>query len=74
MKNSDGTTSIYYNIVIETKRNDRQLIAYLRYLLESWQTNINFQLIIDIKKVLMYMTKYIIKTETSMIKGTTALI
>ena len=74
MKNSDSNTSIYYNTFIETKRNDRWLIAYLRYLLESWQTNINFQLIIDIKKVLMCITKYIIKTKTSMIKGITALI
>ena len=60
--------NLYHDIAIKTKRNNRWFVAHLGHSLESWQANINFQLIIDIKKVLLHMTKYIIKTETSMIK------
>ena len=52
-----------YRIEMITDRNDKWLVCHPRHLLESWCSNIDFQLIIDIEKVLRYMTKYVIKVE-----------
>ena len=62
-----------YEIDIVPLRNDRWLVSHPRHLLESWQANIDFQLIVDIKKVLRYMTKYVTKCESTMTKGIAAM-
>ena len=62
-----------YEIDIVPLRNDRWLVSHPRHLLESWQANIDFQLIVDIKKVLRYMTKYATKCESTMTKGIAAM-
>ena len=50
------------------KRNDRWLVSYPRHLLESWQANIDFQLMLDVDKVLRFMKKYVTKCERAMTK------
>ena len=38
---------------------------HCRVFLEQWQANIDFRLTIDVGKIVLYMTKYVTKTETS---------
>jgi len=40
-----------YSIDVVHKRNDRWLVAHPRYLLESWQGNLDYQLVVDYGKV-----------------------
>ena len=54
-------------------RNDRWLVSHPRHLLESWQANIDFQLTLDIDKVLKHMTKCVAKCEGAMTKGIAAM-
>ena len=56
------------------KINDSWLNSHIGPLLESWQANVDFQLIIDSGKVVRYMTKYVTKAESSMTKGIAAMI
>jgi len=65
---------IEYRIEMITDRNDKWLVCHPRHLLESWRGNIDFQLIVDVEKVLRYMTKYVTKVETNMTKGIAAMI
>ena len=56
------------------KRNDNWLNSHIRPLLEFWQVNVDFQLIIDSGKVARHVTKYVTKAESSMTKGVAAMI
>ena len=63
-----------YRIEMITDCNDKWLVCHPRHLLESWHGNIDFQLIIDIEKLLRYITKYVTKVEKNMTKGIAAMI
>ena len=66
--------TLYYKFEIITKRNDKWLVAHPRFLLVSWQGNIDLQVIFDNGKVDNYLTKYVTKPEISMTKGIAAMI
>ena len=66
--------SFKYNIEIITKRNDKWLVSHPRHFLESWQANLDYQLVVDYDKVFDYMTKCVTKTETSITKGIASMI
>ena len=63
-----------YSIDVVYKHNDRWLVVHPRYLLESWQGNLDYQLVVDYSKVFQYMTKYATKTELLMLKGIATMI
>ena len=64
---------LHYEINIVPKRNYRWLESHPIYSLESWQANIDFQLTLDIDKVLRHMTKHVTKCEHAMTKCITAM-
>ena len=60
---------IYYKIDCVNKRNDRWTNTHVETFLESWMANIDFQVVIDLGKVIDYLTKYVTKPESNMSKG-----
>ena len=72
-KNSDGSIGarnvLRYRIELMTKRNDRWLNSHNRKFLESWMANMDFRLVVDIGKVMEYLTKYVTKAEKSLTRG-----
>ena len=49
-------------------------MSYLCYFLENWSENIDFQLIIDVEKVLSHVKKYATKTKINLTKDIAAMI
>ena len=47
-------------------RNDRWINSHMRGLMEMWMANMDFQLVVDVDKVIAYMTKYVTKPEIEM--------
>jgi len=72
-KNSDGTVGarnvLRYRIELMTKRNDRWLNSHNQNFLESWMANMDFRLVVDIGKVMEYLTKYVTKPEKTLTRG-----
>jgi len=62
-KNSNG--DIIYRTKIITKRNDSLINGYCRFMLDSWRTNMDFQIIMDPVACAQYIAKYTTKCETS---------
>ena len=66
-----GSSEVKFRIEIVRRINDRHLNSHSRPLLESWQANMDMQLIVDSGKVVDYMTKYVTKTEAASTKTIT---
>ena len=50
------------------------MVSHSHHFLESWLANIDFQLIVTIKKILRCITKYATKSESTITKGIAAII
>ena len=57
-KKSDVTPQVKFCFEIIRRINDRWFNSHIRPILEFWQTNIDFQLVLDVGKVVDYMPKY----------------
>ena len=67
---SDGVEPQYtYELSMNSIRNDRWLNSHMYGLMQIWLANMDFQLVVDINKVVSYMTKYVCKPEMEMTKG-----
>lgn len=53
----DKAHVFHYRINVLTKMNYKWLIAHPPHYLESWQGNLNYQLVVDYDKLFDYMTK-----------------
>ena len=60
---------LYYKIDCVNKRNDRWMNTHVETFLDSWMANIDFQVVIDLVKVVSYLIKYVTKSESDMSKG-----
>ena len=43
--------------------------THVETFLDSWMANIDFQMVVDLGKVIAYLTKYVTKPESDMSKG-----
>ena len=67
---SDGNAPEFkYELSMNSIRNDRWLNSHMHGLMEIWLANMDFQLVVDVNKVVNYMTKYVCKPEMEMSKG-----
>ena len=67
---SDGNEPEFkYELSMNSIRNDRWLNSHLVGLMQIWLANMDFQLVVDVNKVVNYMTKYVCKPEMEMSKG-----
>ena len=67
---SDGVEPQYtYELSMNSIRNDRWLNSHMYGLMQIWLANMDFQLVVDVNKVVSYMTKYVCKPEMEMTKG-----
>ena len=67
---SDGVEPQYtYELRMNSIRNDRWLNSHMHGLMQIWLANMDFQLVVDVNKVVNYMTKYVCKPEMEMTKG-----
>ena len=67
---SDGNApELTYELCMNSKRNDRWLNSHMHGVMQVWLANMDFQLIVDVNKVVNYMTKYVCKPEVEMSKG-----
>jgi len=67
---SDGNEPEFkYELSMNSIRNDRWLNSHLISLMQIWLANMDFQLVVDVNKVVNYMTKYVCKPEMKMSKG-----
>ncbi len=62
----EGNPSFAYELCMNSLRNDRWVNSHMRGLMELWRANSDFQLVVDIDKVITYMTKYVTKPEIEM--------
>lgn len=70
LSGSDGNAPEFkYKLSMNSIRNDRWLNSYVHGLMQIWLANIDFQLVVDVNKVVNYMTKYVCKPEMEMSKG-----
>jgi len=59
---SDGNgTEFTYELSMNFICNDRWLNSHMYDLMQIWLTNMDFQLVVDVNKVVNYMTKYVCK-------------
>ena len=58
-----------YELSMNSLRNDRWLNSHMYGLMQIWLANMDFQLVVDVNKVVNYMTKYVCKPEMEMSKG-----
>jgi hypothetical protein len=63
----DGNTK--YTIEMVTRRNDAWINGHDPFVLMFWQANVDCQLIVDLGKVSLYMSKYVTKTEADCSKS-----
>ena len=68
-KTSDGLYAVRYRIECLSKRNDRWLNSHCKVALCSWMANMDMRIVVDVGKVVEYLTKYVTKTEKSLSKG-----
>ena len=66
---SNGSEPEYkYKLSMNSIRNDRWLNSKIHGLMKIWLANMDFQLVVDVNKVVSYMTKYVCKPEMEMSK------
>ena len=58
-----------YELSMNSIRNDRWLNSHMYCLMQIWLANMDFQLVVDVNKLVSYMTKYVCKPEMEMTKG-----
>ena len=58
-----------YNIQMNSLRNDMLFNSHMREFIKFWLANMDFQLVVDIDKVIPYMTKYVTKQEIETSSG-----
>ena len=66
MKRNPNSENLSYVLDIVEKRNDGWLNSHIRPVMEVWQANVDFQLVIDTGKIASYMTKYVTKSEPNL--------
>ena len=66
MKRNPKSERLTYVLDIVEKRNDGWLNSHIRPVIEVWQANVDFQLVIDSGKITSYMTKYVTKAEPNL--------
>ena len=67
---SEGNEPILkYELCMNSKRNDKWVDSHMKGLMEIWLANMDFQLVVDVNKVVSYMTKYVCKSEIEISKG-----
>ena len=67
---SDGNAPEFtYELCMNSKRNDKWLNSHMHGVMQVWLANMDFQLVVDVNKVVNYMTKYVCKPEVEMSKG-----
>ena len=54
---------------MNSQRNDKWLNSHMHGVMQVWLANMDFQLVVDVNKVVNYMTKYVCKPEVEMSKG-----
>ena len=59
----------YTKIECWCKRNDRWMNTHVSCMLEAWMANCDVRLVVDIGKVIQYLTKYVTKPEKDMSVG-----
>ena len=65
----EGGAIYTYEIRMNSGRNDRWLNSHMYGLMQIWLANMDFQLVVDVNKVVSYMTKYVCKPEMEISKG-----
>ena len=64
LKNCDWDYPTFvYKLRMNILHNDLWINYYMQGLIEFWLTDMNFQLVVDIDKIIAYMTKYVTKSE-----------
>ena len=64
---SDGNAPEFtYELSMNSIRNDRWLNSHMHGVIQVWLANMDFQLVVDVNKVVNYMTKYVCKPEMEM--------
>ena len=58
-----------YELSMNSLHNNRWLHSHMYGLIQIWLANMDFQLVVDINKVVNYMTKYLCKPKIIMSKG-----
>ena len=67
---SDGNSPEFtYELCMNPLRNDKWINSHMFGLMQIWLANMDFQLVVDVNKVVSYMTKYVCKPELEMSKG-----
>ena len=67
---SDGNAPEFkYELSMNSIRNNRWLNSHMYNLMQICLVNMNFQLVVDVNKIVNYMTKYVCKPEMEMSKG-----
>ena len=67
---SNGSETEYtYELSMNYIHNNRWLNLHMHGFMQIWLANMNFQLVVDVNKVVSYITKYVCKTEMEMTKG-----
>ena len=70
IQGSEGNEPILkYELCMNSKRNDKWVNSHMKGLMEIWLANMDFQLVVDVNKVVSYMTKYVCKPEIEISKG-----
>ena len=66
----DGSRPAFtYELSMNSLCNDRWLNSHMYGLMQIWLANMDFQLVVDVNKLVNYMTKYVCKPEMEMSKG-----
>ena len=65
----EGNPTFGYELNMNSLRNDRWINSHMRGLMEIWMANMDFQLVVDVDKVIAYMTKYVTKPEIEISSG-----
>ena len=58
-----------YELSMNYLRNNRWLNSHMYGLMQIWLANMDFQLVMDVNKVVNYMTKYVCKPKMEISKG-----
>ena len=67
---SDGNAPEFkYELSMNSIRNNRWLNSHMHGLMQIWLANMDFQLVVDVNKVVNYMTKYVCKSEMKCLKA-----
>ena len=62
-KKSDVTPQVKFRVEIFRRINDCLFNSHIFHIIECWQANIYFQSVLDVGKVVDYITKYATKSE-----------